>query len=135
MLIGYSDAVTPPAYCAASSFYDNLRLYWTPWNPPAYIEGFVFDYDGLSISGATVASQDGPSTISGPDGYYFLESSVSGPQTIGCAKSGFNPVIITVETFSGDTISQNFILTQPNMVINPLNMMKHLTRENTLAHF
>ena len=122
MLIGYSDAVTPPAYCAASSFYDNLRLYWTPLNPPAFVEGFVFDYNGLSMSGAIVAVQDGPSTTSGPDGYYLLEDVNSGQQIIGCGKSGYNPVTMTVETISGDTITRNFILTQPNMVINPLDI-------------
>jgi hypothetical protein len=120
MLIGYSDAVTPPAYCAASTFYDNLRLYWAPLNPPSCIRGFVFDYDGISLPGATVAVLDGPSTTSGSDGYYFLECMNSGEMTIGCGKAGYNPVSTSVETYPGDTVTHSFILTQPNMVINPL---------------
>ncbi len=120
MLIGYADAVTPPEYSGASTYYDNMRWYWSPLNPPGNIQGYVFNYDGLSIAGATIAVQNGPSTTSNANGYYFLSGVNSGNQTIGCGKSGYNPASVAIEIISGDTVMQNFTLTQPNMVINPL---------------
>ena len=52
MIIGYADAETPPNYDGISTYYDNMRWYWDPLNPPGDIEGYVFNYDGLGISGA-----------------------------------------------------------------------------------
>jgi hypothetical protein len=120
MLIGYADSQTPPNYSAASTCYDNMRFYWAPLTLPGNIEGFVFNYDGLSISGATVAVQNGPSTISGADGHYFITGINSGDQTVGCGKTGYNPTSTVINIPAGDTIDYNFTLTQPNMVINPL---------------
>ena len=42
------------------------------------VEGYVFNYDGLAISGATVAVESGASTTTGPDGYYFLDPVMAG---------------------------------------------------------
>lgn len=89
---------------------------------PGNISGYVINYYGLAISGATVGIEDGPLTTSGADGSYFLEGVESGERTLGCGKPGYNPVIITVEIISGDTLVQNFTLPQPSMVINPLNI-------------
>ncbi len=57
MIIGYADAVTPPNYSGASTYYDNIRFYTSPLNPPGDIEGYVFNYDGLAISGANIVVQ------------------------------------------------------------------------------
>ncbi len=89
---------------------------------PGNITGYVTNYYGLAISGATVGVQDGPITTSGPDGSYLLEAVDSGERTVGCGKTGYNPSIITLTIIPGDTLVQHFILTQPNMVINPLNI-------------
>ena len=37
------------------------------------VDGYVFNYDGLAIAGAMIIVEDGPTTTSGPDGYYLLE--------------------------------------------------------------
>jgi hypothetical protein len=126
MLIGYADAVTPPEYCGASSYYDNMRWYWSFLNPPGNIQGFVFDYDGLSISGATISVQGGPLTTSNANGHYFLSGINPGNQTVGCSKPGYNTTTAAIVITSGDTATQNFTLTQPNMVINPLNVEETL---------
>jgi len=120
MLIGYADSQTPPDYSGASTCYDNMRFYWSPLTLPGNIEGYVFNYDGLSISGAMVAVQNGPSTNSGADGHYFLTGVNSGDQTVGCGKSGYNPTSTVINVPSGDTVTHDFTLTQPNMVISPL---------------
>jgi len=119
-LMGYSDTQTPAPYSGATNDYDNMRWYWVPLNPPGNIEGYVFNYDGLSISGATVAVQGGPSTTSDASGHYYLADVNSGSQTVICAKAGFNPNSVVLTVTSGGTITHDFILTQPNMIVNPL---------------
>ena len=84
------------------------------------VAGYVSNYYGLAISGAIVGLENGPATISGADGYYFLEGLTEGDQTIGCGKTGYNLTLIIVNVISGDTVDQNFTLTQPAMVLNPL---------------
>ncbi len=119
-LSGYSDTQTPAPYVGATTDYDNMRWYWDELNPPGNIEGYVFNYDGLAISGANIAVEGGPSTTSGPDGHYLLEDVYSGDQTVVCFKAGYNPISAVIEVISDETVTHDFILTQPNMVINPL---------------
>ena len=84
------------------------------------LEGYVFNYDGLAISGATIGEEGGSMTTSGPDGYYFLQHVTSGNTAIYAVKAGYNVTtdIVLIET--GLTSNHDFTLTQPNMVINPL---------------
>ncbi|MBP6871325.1 MAG: carboxypeptidase regulatory-like domain-containing protein [Bacteroidales bacterium] len=84
------------------------------------VEGYVFNYDGLAIAGATLTVENGPTTTSQPNGYYIFEEVNQGSTSIVCTKPGYNPAIAVVPVVAGDTVTQNFILTQPNMVINPL---------------
>ncbi len=84
------------------------------------IEGYVFNYDGLAIAGATILVENGPTTTSGPNGHYFMSGINGGPNTIGCTKAGYNPAIDIVTIIAADTVTHNFTLTQPNMVVNPL---------------
>ncbi len=85
-----------------------------------HITGYVFNYYGLAVSGATVGLEDGPITTSGSDGHYFLKGILEGEHSVGCGKAGYNPAWIIVTVVSGDTTIQDFYLTQPAMVINPL---------------
>ncbi len=84
------------------------------------VEGYVFNYDGLAVSGATIGEEGGSSTTSGPDGHYLLLHVTSGNTPISAGKAGYNVItdIVTVET--GLTVTHDFTLTQPNMVVNPL---------------
>lgn len=87
---------------------------------PGNLSGFVLNYYGVAIAGATIGLEDGPVTLSGPDGYYILEGVLSGEQTIGCGKVGYNKSFTTITIPSGDTTVYNFTLTQPNIVVSPL---------------
>jgi hypothetical protein len=122
MLNGYSDATTPPEYCGSGTFYDNMRFYWSPLPLTGCIEGYVFNYDGISISGASVAVEGGPVTVSGADGHYFISGVVAGEQTVGCGKTGYNFVSSVLGITPGDTTLHDFTLTQPNMLVYPLNI-------------
>ena len=93
---------------------------------PGWIQGYVFNYDGLSIAGATVGIEGGPTAISGANGYYILENAAAGDQLVYCGKSGFNLSSTQVNVPSNDTVSQDFTLTQPNMIINPLTIEQTL---------
>jgi hypothetical protein len=84
------------------------------------IEGYVFNYYGLAVSDAVVGVENGPFTTSGANGYYFLEEINTGEQNLGCGKAGYNTSWILVTVLPGDTTNQNFNLTQPVMLINPL---------------
>lgn len=120
MIIGYSDYITPPPYSGASTYFDNMRFYWSPLILPGNIEGNISNYNGLSISGATIAVQNGPSTTSDAGGHYLLTGVNAGNQTVNCSKTGYNTTFVIVNVSPGDTVSHDFMLTQPNMVINPL---------------
>jgi len=84
------------------------------------ISGYVFNYYGLAVSGAVVGVENGPAAISAADGYYFLAGVSLGEQNVGCGKTGYNISWILVNVTPGDTVFQDFYLTQPAMVINPL---------------
>ncbi len=91
-------------------------------NCPIYgdVEGYVFNYDGLAISGATVGEEGGPSTTTGPDGYYLLEGATAGETPISAGKTGYNVTTDIVTVILNDIVQHDFILTQPNMIVNPL---------------
>ena len=84
------------------------------------VEGYVFNYDGLSIAGATIQVENGPTTTSGANGYYLLSPVNGGSTTIACYKTGYNGAIDVVAVVAGDTVTHDFTLTQPNMIVNPL---------------
>ncbi len=86
------------------------------------VEGYVFNYSGLTVSGAVIGSEDGPFTVSGPDGYYFLSPVPAGQILLNCGKTGYNLVADTVTVVAGLTAPHNFTLTQPNIVVNPLSI-------------
>jgi hypothetical protein len=90
-------------------------------NCPVYgnVEGYVYDYDGLAISGAAVAIQGSGPTTSGPDGYYLLEGLIPGNITMTCTKAGYNQAFDVVIVMAISKITHNFTLTQPAMEITP----------------
>ncbi|MBP6871326.1 MAG: carboxypeptidase regulatory-like domain-containing protein [Bacteroidales bacterium] len=103
-----------PANILPGQLYGNCPL------PPGDVEGYVFNYDGLAISGATIAVEDGPSTTSGPDGSYLLTGIPAGDVAISCGKAGYNITTDIVTIIELDVVTHNFTLTQPNMIVNPL---------------
>ena len=103
-----------PANILPGQLYGNCPL------PPGDVEGYVFNYDGLAISGATIGVAGGPTTTSGPDGSYLLTGIPAGNVPISCGKAGYNTTTDIVTIIELDVVTHNFTLTQPNMIVNPL---------------
>ncbi len=93
---------------------------------PGNLEGFVFDYYGIAVSGAVIWHEDGVQTQSGPGGHYLLQGIPAGQQEIFCGKTGYNLSSVTMNIHPGDTSLYNFTLTQPNMVVYPLSISQTL---------
>jgi hypothetical protein len=77
------------------------------------------------IEGAMITVYDGVSDpyieYSGSDGSYLIEDIYVGTYAVDCTADGYNPQTvngITIEV--GQATVQNFALTAPNMVVNPL---------------
>ena len=109
----------PPGYNGCNPVIFAGQLYGTC---PIFgdVEGYVFNYDGLAISGAIVGEQGGPTATTGPNGYYFLPGVTAGQTPLSAGKAGYNITTDIVTVLLNDTVQHNFTLTQPNMVINPL---------------
>ncbi|MCD4774345.1 MAG: carboxypeptidase-like regulatory domain-containing protein, partial [Bacteroidales bacterium] len=104
---------------------DNLNLYYEL--PPGSIDGHVFNGDGLTISGATVGIDDlGLVTTSAPDGFYSFNPVQIGTWDIQGWKEGYNLVTSSVTVNTGANTVHDIILTQPGMVINPLQLHETL---------
>jgi len=104
---------------------DNFNLYYEL--PPGSVEGYVLNGDGLTIAAASVGIPDlGLSTTSGPDGYYFLDPVQVGTWDIQGWKEGYNLVTSSVTVYTGATTYHEIILTQPTMIINPLQLNETL---------
>ena len=60
-----------------------------------------FNYDGLAISGATVAVATGATATSGPDGYYTIWPVNAGNTEVSCGKAGYNTTTDVVTVLVG----------------------------------
>ncbi|MCD4773422.1 MAG: carboxypeptidase-like regulatory domain-containing protein, partial [Bacteroidales bacterium] len=91
------------------------------------IDGYVFNGDGLTIAGATVGIEAlAMSTTSASDGYYSLDPVQSGTWDLQGWKAGYNVVVYSVIINAGANTVQDIVLTQPGMVINPLQLHETL---------
>ncbi len=87
--------------------------------PPGKVEGYVFNGNGIPIPDANVGLEGSVTTSSGIDGFYLLEHVPFGMQEIYAWKQGYNMVSASVNVPSGGVANQDFILTQPTMIISP----------------
>jgi hypothetical protein len=94
------------------------------------IQGHIYNYDGFTISGAAVAKDAGPMTISDADGYYLLEGVTDGEFTIACTKTGFNPSLDKVNVIANDTVFHDFMLVEPEMKIYPEDISEVLLKND-----
>ena len=85
------------------------------------LDGHVTNYYGVAIGGATVAIEDlGLTTTSAPDGYYQFLTVPAGIHPVSCTMTGYNPLMADIDIIGGGLTTHNFVLTQPNMVVQPL---------------
>ena len=124
LLLGYADSETPPNYDGASNYYDNLRVYFEPFNPPGDLEGYVFNYNNTPMPGSVVYAVDFPQFRDTADntGYYFINDLYSGDQPVKAFRPGYYPDSAVVMIPAGGITQHDFILTQPEMYINPLSL-------------
>ncbi|MCF8397826.1 MAG: choice-of-anchor J domain-containing protein [Bacteroidales bacterium] len=121
MLLGFSNDYTPAPYSHASDHFDNLRIGYQDLPDPGSIEGYTFNGDGLVVTSAYVVIDTLEiQTLSGVDGYYLLDPVQAGNWYLQSWKEGYNLVAYPVTVASNNTTYQEIILTQPAMIISPL---------------
>jgi carboxypeptidase family protein/type IX secretion system substrate protein len=126
-LLGWADSETPPNYDNVTSYYDNLRVTYTPLTDPGSIEGYTFNGDGLIVVNTNVGIPDlSLSTISGTDGYYTMNPVISGDWDLQGWKQGYNAVTYAVTIAPMTMTEQDIVLTKPSMIINPLTLNETL---------
>jgi hypothetical protein len=95
------------------------------------LQGYVYDYYGNPLSGATVEKVGGLSATSGPGGEYLLSPLSSGSQQFKCSKTGYNDVVVTLDIPEGAVLSHDFTLTNPEMAITPGELFEVLQPSET----
>jgi len=95
-------------------FVDDFEVF-----PPSSLKGYVYDYNGNPVLGATVEKVAGLSTISGSGGFYELVPLPSGLQQFKCSKVGYNDVLATIDIPVNAAALHDFVLLQPQMAVTP----------------
>jgi hypothetical protein len=91
------------------------------------LEGYVTETaGGAPIQGATIAVGGIATGTSGANGYYFIDQILTGTWLVTCTKEGYNPASANVTIVEDVTSTQNFQLTEPQMVVNPLTVFVEL---------
>ncbi|MDZ7742107.1 MAG: carboxypeptidase regulatory-like domain-containing protein [Bacteroidota bacterium] len=114
-------------------YLDNLHIWYEM--PPGAVEGYTFNGDGLIVSGATVAIEEVGQTTSGPDGYYFIPDVPVGTYELLAWKEGYNVVSYMVDIYTQQTAYQDIVLTQPTMIIYPLQLNEELNPNEFLTTY
>ncbi|MCF8227590.1 MAG: carboxypeptidase regulatory-like domain-containing protein, partial [Bacteroidales bacterium] len=112
-------------------YLDNLHIWYEV--DPGNLEGYTFNGDGLIVAGATVAIEEVGQTTSGNDGYYYIPDVPVGTQEVLAWKDGYNVVSYMVDIFTQQTTYQDIVLTQPTMIINPLQLNETLNPNEFLT--
>ncbi|MFU8842678.1 MAG: carboxypeptidase regulatory-like domain-containing protein [Bacteroidales bacterium] len=97
---------------------DDILIY-----EPAYgiLSGTVTEASTTNpIQGAVVQVGISASATTGSDGTYTLPGILTGSWDVTCTATGYNPQTAAVVILENQTTTQNFALTAPNMVLNPL---------------
>jgi len=99
------------------------------------VEGYVFNGQGLAISGAYVGIQGVGGATTGPNGYYLWEDAPGNTQTLTCFKQGYNLATQTVNIVVSGMTQVDWILTRPNLTINPLILDETLNPNEYLTRY
>ncbi len=75
---------------------------------------------GSPVAGADITVGGLVSTVTLVDGTYLIEDVLTGTWNVSCFKEGYNPASATVTIVEDQTTTQDFQLTEPQMVVNPL---------------
>lgn len=86
---------------------------------PSSLSGYVYDFDGNPVPGATIQRVGGISTLSDASGHYTLLPLSGGNQSFKCFKPGYNEVLETIDIPFYSEANYNFTLLQPQMAVAP----------------
>lgn len=75
---------------------------------------------GSPIAGADISVGGIASTVTLGDGTYLIDDVLTGTWNVSCTKDGYNPASATVTIVEDQTTTQDFQMTEPQMVVNPL---------------
>lgn len=88
------------------------------------LSGFVTENTGgAPVEGAIInVANGGYITTTAADGFYEIQNVVVGTWDVGCFKEGYNNTIVPVVIVQGNTTSQNFQLTQPQVELSSVSV-------------
>jgi len=87
--------------------------------PTSGLSGFVYDYDGNPVEGATIEITGGLSTVSAADGSYLLSPIPEGLHQFRCSKTMYNDELVEIDIPFNETASYNFTLLKPEISVAP----------------
>ncbi|MFU8842679.1 MAG: carboxypeptidase regulatory-like domain-containing protein [Bacteroidales bacterium] len=96
------------------------------------LEGTVTEAGtGNPVDGATITVGAVGTGTTLANGTYSIPNILTGNWTVTCSKDGYNTVTAPVTIIENQTTTQNFILTAPGMVVNPLVVNEELEMGET----
>ncbi|MFO8128444.1 MAG: T9SS type A sorting domain-containing protein [Bacteroidales bacterium] len=98
-------------------FMDDLKIWYEPM--AGAMEGYVYNTDGMPVTGANVGIEDQGVTISHTGGYYFLENISAGDHEVSAWKQGYNAISDSVSVVPGSTVTHDPVLTRPEIHASP----------------
>ncbi len=118
--------------CGASgSSYGQTQDYLVNIAGPSSLSGYVYNYNGTPVSGATVEMVGGLTTTSDGSGHYVLGPLASGSQQFKCFKTGYNKVDVTIDIPDITAVIHDFTLLNPEMEVYPPSLVAILSPTGT----
>ncbi len=102
---------------------------------PGDITGNVSNTAGLSIGGAEIYVDGVLSATTDGTGTYLISAIPNGDYELTCMKPGYNTASAMVTAVGGTTVTQNFVLTAPNLTVSPLRMDETLAPNEYLTNY
>ncbi len=99
------------------------------------VQGHVSNTGGLSISGAQIFVDGVLVDETDGSGNYSVVGVPAGDREITCEKPGYNTGVANVTIVGGSTVTQDFVLTAPNLSVSPLRLDETLAPNEYLTKY
>jgi hypothetical protein len=129
---GGDDLVLSPSQaCGASNdTHGNGQDYLVNITEPSTLNGHVYDANSNPIAGATIAITDRGTATTNGSGYYSWQVP-SGQNRVKCSKPGYNGIELILNIPASSTVTQDFMLTDPEMAVTPNSLFMVLSSSET----